>query len=248
LVRAPEGLTGELFFQKHGDKLKIPGLKQLDPDLDPGHPAPIAIESLEALIGAIQMNVIEFHTRNMTASNIAKPDRMVFDLDPGEGTSWAMMVEAAQLVRTILEELGLLSFLKTSGGKGLHIVVPLKPRDDWETVKAFSKGVASHLARVIPSYFTDVSGPRNRVGKIYIDYNRNGHGATTVEAFSARARAGMGVSMPCSWQELTLLTCGAHWTVVNARPRLDKENNPWRDYSYTSQILTGKAKKTIMGH
>ncbi len=247
-VRAPEGLTGELFFQKHGDKLKIPGLKQLDPDLSPGHPALIAINSLEALIGAVQMNVIEFHTWNATALNIEKPDRMIFDLDPGEGTSWGMIVEAAQLTRAMLDELGLQSFLKTSGGKGLHIVVPLKPRDNWETVKTFAKGVAGHLARVIPTYFTDVSGPRNRIGKIYVDYNRNGRSATTAEAFSVRARMVLGVSVPCSWQELPLLNGGTHWTVANVRSRLEGENNPWKDYNQARQILRANAKKMFLCH
>ena len=247
LVRAPAGLEGELFFQKHADKLRFPGLKELKANPEPGHPSPISIDSVEALIGAAQMNVIEFHTGNAKASNIAKPDRMVFDLDPGEGTSWAMMMEAAQLVRTLLEELELKSFLKTSGGKGLHVVVPLKPRDDWETVKAFTKGVASHLSRIVPSYFTDVSGPDNRINKIFIDYNRNSRSATTVEAFSARARAGMGVSMPCSWQELSLLTSGAHWTIVNAGFRLEREEDPWKEYNKTKQILTSPAKKIMLG-
>jgi bifunctional non-homologous end joining protein LigD len=224
-----------LFFQKHADKLKVRGLKVLSPDLDPGHPA-LIINSPEALIGAVQMNVIEFHTWNTTESNIEKPDRIVFDLDPGEETSWEMMVEAAQLTKALLEELGLQSFLKTSGGKGLHVVVPLKPRDDWDTVKAFAKGAASHLARVIPTYFTDVSGPKNRIGKIYVDYNRNGRGATTAEAFSVRARTGLGVSMPCSWEELPHLSGGAHWTVANALPRLETEDNPWKDYNDARQI------------
>lgn len=246
LVRAPEGLQGELFFQKHGDKLKIPGLKKADDRVTPGHPSLILINSLEALIGAVQMNVIEFHTGNAAVDNMEKPDRMVFDLDPGEGTTWAMMIEAAQLVRTMLEELDLLSFLKTSGGKGLHVVVPLKPCDDWETVKAFAKGVAGHLARVIPDYFTDVSGPRNRIGKIYVDYNRNGSSATTAEAFSVRARPGLGVSMPCSWEELTLLTSGAHWTVATAGPRLEREDHPWKDYNHSKQLLKAAAKKIML--
>lgn len=247
-LRAPDGLQGQLFFQKHADKSKIPGLKELDPNLDPGHPALIAIDSREALLGAAQMNVIEFHTWNATARNIEKPDRIIFDLDPGEEVSWAMMVEAAQLTRTMLEELDLQSFLKTSGGKGLHIVVPLKPRDDWDTVKAFAKGAASHLARIIPDYFTDIAGSRNRVGKIYIDYNRNGRGATTAEAYSVRARAGLGISIPCSWQELPVLTGGAHWTVANVQSRLAMKEDPWKDYNQSRQVIKAAAKKIILDH
>ncbi|MCX5780042.1 MAG: DNA ligase D [Firmicutes bacterium] len=245
-LRAPSGINGHLFFQKHGAALKIPGLKQLDAKLDPEHPALLEIDSLVALIGAVQMNVVEFHTWNATTKNIDKPDRMVFDLDPGESVAWPLLLEAADLTRILLKELGLQSFVKTSGGKGLHIVVPLSPRDDWEKVKDFSKAVAEHLARVIPSHFTAVSGPRNRIGKVFIDYNRNGRGATTVAAFSARARPGMGVSMPCSWHELTSLTGGAHWTIANAAQRLQSGENPWADYSQTKQILSAASKKKIL--
>ncbi len=195
------------------------------------------IDSIEALIGAAQMNVVEFHTWNATTKDIEKPDRMVFDLDPGEGLAWGMLLEAAGLVHTLLDEIGLQNFLKTSGGKGLHVVVPLTPSDDWKTVKGFSKAVVEHLARVIPSRFVAKSGPRNRVGKVYVDYLRNGRGATSVTAFSARARPGMGVSMPCSWQELSSLTGSAQWTVANARERLESGEDPWVSYSKTEQTL-----------
>lgn len=245
-LRAPSGINGEIFFQKHNDTLNIPGLKQLDPAFDPGHPALLEIDSLTALIDAAQMNVIEFHTWNATTKNIERPDRMVFDLDPGENMAWPMVLEAAELTRVLLEELGLKSFLKTSGGKGLHIVVPLTPRDDWETVKEFSKAAAQHLAAVIPSRFTALSGPRNRKGKVYIDYNRNGRGATTVAAFSARARPGMGVSMPCSWQELSVLTGGAHWSLLNVRERLESGENPWGNYPRTRQTLRAASKSILL--
>ncbi|MEP7083586.1 MAG: DNA ligase D [Betaproteobacteria bacterium] len=243
LVRAPSGIDHQLFFQKHGDTLKIPALKQLDQSLDPEHPPLLEIDSAKALLGATQMNVVELHTWNSTTRNIDKPDRMTFDLDPGEGLEWPQMIEAAQLVHAVLEELGLISFLKTSGGKGLHVVVPLTPRDDWDTVKNFSREVVEHMARVIPARFAAKSGPRNRVGRIYIDYLRNGRGATTATAFSARARPGMGVSMPCSWKELPALTGGAQWTIVNAHERLDKAEDPWRDYARTKQTLTAAKKK-----
>ena len=245
-LRAPAGIEGDLFFQKHNDSLNIIGLKQLDAKLDPGHPALLEIDSETALIGAAQMNVIEFHTWNATKRNIEKPDRMVFDIDPGEKTTWPMILEAAELTRSLLKELGLESFLKTSGGKGLHIVVPLMPRDDWDAVKAFSKAVSQHLAKVIPSRFTALSGPRNRVGKVFIDYNRNGRGATTVAAYSVRARPGMGVSMPCAWQELSAITGGAHWTITNARQRLESNFDPWESYHKTKQILKAASKKIIL--
>ncbi len=244
-LRAPGGIAGQMFFQKHADTLRIPGLKQLDPGIEPGHPSLLAIASREALLGAAQMNVVEFHTWNATTKNIEKPDRMVFDLDPGEGLAWRLMLEAAELVRMLLEELGLQSFLKTSGGKGLHVVVPLTPRDDWETVKDFSKAVVQHLATVIPSLFVALSGSRNRGGKVFADYLRNGRGATTAAAFSARARPGMGVSLPCLWQELPILTGGAHWTITSALRRLESGEDAWAGYAKTKQSLRTAGKKIL---
>jgi bifunctional non-homologous end joining protein LigD len=130
LVRGPNGVNGELFFQKHGEKIGIPGIRELDPALWPGHAALLEIATPQALAGAAQMNVIEFHTWNSTAHRIDQPDRMIFDLDPGEGTAWQQVQEAATLVRGLLTELGLKAWLKTSGGKGLHVVVPITPRLD----------------------------------------------------------------------------------------------------------------------
>jgi DNA primase len=121
---------------------------------------------------------------------------MVFDLDPGAGVAWTHVQEAALLTRALLTELGLSSWLKTSGGKGLHVVVPLAPRLSYDAVKDFSQAIVQHLVHTIPGRFVAKSGPANRIGRIFVDYVRNGHGATTAAAFSARARPGLGVSMP----------------------------------------------------
>jgi bifunctional non-homologous end joining protein LigD len=246
LVRAPSGIQGELFFQKHGESLHIPDITKLDASIDPGHPALMSVDSFTALIGSAQMNVVEFHTWNAKLPKIDQPDRMTFDLDPGEGVSWKTMQEAAELARKLLEELGLKSFLKTSGGKGLHVVVPLTPRDDWDTVKDFSQAIVQHLSRVLPDRFSAKSGPKNRVGRIFPDYLRNGRGATTACAFSARARPGMGVSIPVSWDELPELTGGAHWTIRTAHERLESGMDPWADYGKTRQTLA-KAMKILAG-
>ncbi|MDM0009282.1 DNA ligase D [Variovorax sp. J22G73] len=227
LVRAPEGVGGELFFQKHIQNREIPGVKLLDPALDPGHEPLLQIDTKTGLIGAAQMNVIELHTWNATSRAIGKPDRMTFDLDPGEGVAWPQIQEAAMLVRTLLDEMGLPSFLKTSGGKGLHVVVPVRRQYDWDTVKGFSQAVVVHLAQTIPQRFVAKSGPRNRVGKVFVDYLRNGFGATTVAAWSARSRPGLGVSVPVAWEELPELTSASQWTVANAAERFDIGNTPW---------------------
>jgi bifunctional non-homologous end joining protein LigD len=243
LVRAPEGISGELFFQKHVENERMRGVNQLDPSLDPDHESLLEIANVEGLLTAAQMNVIEFHTWNATKDKIDKPDRITFDLDPGEGVQWPHMQEAAQLVSIFLKELELKSFLKTSGGKGLHIIVPIKRFYDWDTVKEFSQAAVQHLAATIPQRFVAKSGPRNRVGKIFIDYLRNGFGATTVSAWSVRARPGLGVSVPLAWEELESLKSADRWSALNIQQRLDRGNEPWSDYESVKQTITPGMKK-----
>ncbi|MCZ2496494.1 DNA ligase D [Xylophilus sp. Kf1] len=244
LVRAPTGIGGELFFQKHSDH-KTLGLTELDPALWPDHAALLAVGSAEALASAAQMNVIEFHTWNSVVARVDRPDRFILDLDPGEGVTWSMLQEAATLTRVMLAELGLESWLKTSGGKGLHVVVPITPRLDYAEVKRFSQSVVQHMARVIPSRFTAVMGGSNRVGRIFIDYLRNGHGQTTACAFSARSRPGLGVSMPVRWEQLAELKSGSQWTVATAREYLSfQKEDAWAGYWKKRQTL-GKAIKLL---
>ena len=238
LLRGPQGVAGELFFQKHAGKTAIPGIKELDPALWPGHQPLLEIASRKGLLGAAQMNMIELHTWNASTRRMDQPNRMIFDLDPGEGVGWPAIQEAATLVHALLGELGLRAWLKTSGGKGLHIVVPLLARYEFDRVKDFSKAIVTHLARTIPSRFVARSGPANRVGRIFVDYLRNGHGATTVAAFSARARPGLGVSMPMAWEQLPALKSAAHWTVANAREHLSfQKADPWAEYWTSRQGL-----------
>ena len=242
LVRAPEGVGGELFFQKHAKGSDMPGITLLDPSLDRDHDPLLQIDRIEGLASAAQMNVVELHTWNATSSAIDRPDRMTFDLDPGEGVDWAHMQEAALLMRTLLDEIGLGSFLKTSGGKGLHVLVPIRRHYGWDDVKSFSQAVVQHMAQTIPDRFVAKSGPRNRVGKIFVDYLRNGFGATTVSAWSVRARPGLGVSVPVAWDELPTLRSGAHWTLRNAPERFDVGNAPWDGWERARKGLAGPMK------
>ena len=244
LVRAPSGVGGELFFQKHAKEGEVPGLTLLDPALDRDHVPLLEIHSLEGLVSSAQMNTVEFHTWNATAQSIDKPDRMTFDLDPGDNLGWPEMQEAALLVRTMLEELALASFLKTSGGKGLHVVVPLKRQHGWDTVKDFSHHIVDHLAKTLPQIFVAKTGTQNRIGRIFVDYLRNGFGATTACAWTARARPGMGVSVPVRWNELSALTSGAHWTLQNLAGRLEVGNAPWDGYAKAARPL-GAAMKVL---
>ena len=238
LVRAPDGVAGELFFQKHARIENLPGIRQLDPALYISHPPLLEVEAATGLLSAAQWNVIELHTMNSGTRSLEHPDRLVFDLDPGAGVAWERVREGAQILRAFLEQLGLTSFLKSSGGKGLHVVVPLKPAHDWDTAKGFSRSVVAHMSKTIPQRFVERSGPKNRVGKIFIDYLRNGLGATTVCAWSARARAGLGISVPLHWSELATVRASDQWTVRNAHTRLDAGNEPWKDYAAAARSLT----------
>jgi len=238
LVRAPEGIDAPTFFQKHAETA-MPGLTERPPSLWPGHAALLTADSAEAIVAAAQMNVVEFHTWNSTARDIDHPDRVIFDLDPGAGVAWETMLEAAMLVHALLDELGLQAWLKTSGGKGLHVVVPLAPQRSYDELKAFSRAAVQHLAATLPQRFTARSGAANRQGKIFVDYLRNGFSQTTAAAFSARARPGLGVSMPVSWEQLSKLKSGAQWTIRDAREYLSFQvADPWAAYWESPQTLT----------
>jgi bifunctional non-homologous end joining protein LigD len=237
LVRAPDGIAGQLFFQKHFERANMQGIRALPKSLDAEHPPYLEVAEPGGLLSAAQMNVIEFHTWNGVKSAIGKPDRFSFDLDPGEKSEWPAMQEAALLVRSFLLELKLESLIKTSGGKGLHVVVPIRKQYDWDTIKDFSRTIVEHLAVTLPERFSAKSGPRNRVGKIFIDYLRNGFGATTACAWSARARPGLGVSVPIAWDEVEKLHGSAQWTIANIHTRLDRGNTPWENVPFLSQSV-----------
>jgi bifunctional non-homologous end joining protein LigD len=216
----------------------MPGLKDLDPKLWPGHAALLAVDSPEALVAAAQMNVIEFHGWNSTVEHIDQPSQFVLDLDPGDGVSWKAIQEAALLLRSFLTELGLQSWVKTSGGKGLHVFVPIRPQHDYDVVKGFSQAIVQHIARTIPQRFVSKSGGTNRVGKIFIDYLRNGHAQTTALAFSARARPGLGVSMPLSWEQLMEVKGGDQWSIATAREYVSFwRTDPWGGFFSCAQAL-----------
>ena len=237
LLRAPEGIEGEQFFQKHSERLAIPNIKQLDPALDPGHARLMEIDTTKALIGAVQMGTIELHTWGATSDKIETPDLFVLDLDPDPALPWKTMLEAAQLTLSVLDELGLEAFVKTSGGKGVHLVIPLARRDSWDIVKAFAKAIAQFMTEQLPERFTATSGPKNRVGKIFVDYLRNARGASTVAAYSVRARPGLPVSVPVSREELKGLRGSQQWTVANLHQRLQGlKVDPWAGYANRQKI------------
>jgi bifunctional non-homologous end joining protein LigD len=245
LLRGMDGITGELFFQKHEERMVIPHVTR-HADLDPGHAPLLTIDNVAALIGAVQMGTLEFHTWNASIRNLEKPDRMIFDLDPDPNLNWPRMTEAGQLLHMLLDELGLKSFIKTSGGKGFHVVVPLRREAGWDEVKAFSRAISAHLASTFPKLFAAKMGPRNRIGKIFIDYLRNARGASTVAAYSARARAGMGVSVPVGWDEIPHLESADQWNIKTVVARVEHlREDPWAAYPATRQRITVAMKRKL---
>jgi bifunctional non-homologous end joining protein LigD len=244
LVRAPDGIAGELFFQKNAERLAIPGITTLDKALT-GQPVMI-INNAEALIGAVQMSTVELHTWNATSDNLDKPDRFVLDLDPDPALPWKSMVEATQLTLSVLDELGLKAFLKTSGGKGIHLVVPLTRKLGWDEVKDFSHAIVSHMATLLPERFSAVSGPKNRVGRIFIDYLRNGLGATTICAYAVRTREGLPVSVPIFREEVGELKGGNQWNLHTVHERLSEVGDePWADLKKTRQSITAEMRRRV---
>ncbi|QRY77660.1 DNA ligase D [Pseudomonas sp. PDNC002] len=244
LVRAPDGVVGEQFFQRHASRTEIPGAEQLDPVLDPGHAPLLRIASAKGLVGAAQMGALELHTWNAAIDDLEKPDRFVLDLDPDPALPWQRMIEATQLALTLLDELGLAAFLKTSGGKGMHILVPLQRRHDWDEVKDFAHAIGKHMAQLMPDRFSAVSGPKNRVGRIFIDYLRNSRGASTVCVWSVRAREGLPVSVPISRDELPGLKGANQWTIATVDERL-AATDPWADWAKTRQRLTRTMREQL---
>lgn len=243
LVRAPDGLAGELFFQKNAGQLHLPNVLSYD-KAEAGQAA-MVINRADTLLGAVQMNMLELHTWNATDKDFDKPDRFVLDLDPDPALPWKAMLEATQLALTLLDELGLKVFLKTSGGKGMHLVVPLTRRAGWDEVKAFSHAIVDYLVRLFPDRLSAVSGPKNRVGRIFIDYLRNGKGATTACAYSLRAREGLPVSVPIWREELPQLKGANQWTIGNVLERLGDVDDPWADYGKTRQSITVGMRKQL---
>lgn len=239
LVRCPQGSGHKCFFQKHINETMPDAIEQIEVPEGDGTASYMLANSLPAVIGLVQMGVLELHTWGSSAGHLDYPDRMIFDLDPADGLPWSRTIEAATLVHGLLDEIGLKSFLKTTGGKGLHIVVPLKPGRPWDEVKAFSKAIAEHLAQTLPERFTANMSKAKRDGKVFVDYLRNGMGATAVAAYSTRAKPEAPVSTPIFWEELGEHLRADTFNVGNIRQRLASlSEDPWQDYSRLKQRIT----------
>ena len=245
LVRCPDGAEGKCFYQRHLLKGARPGQLQVFKRQESGKSAYIYLSTLQGLIGAVQNGAVEFHTWGATVPDVKHPDRITIDLDPAPDLPWRKVVEGARLTKTLLDGLKLESFLKTTGGKGLHIVVPIEPKLGWEQVKTFSREIALFLVRAQPKLFVANMAKQRRAGKIFVDYLRNSETASAVAAYSPRARPGATVSTPLSWDELDAADIREKirrkFTVRNIPKRLARlGSDPWRDYGSTRQSITAE--------
>jgi bifunctional non-homologous end joining protein LigD len=209
-----------------------------------GHGIYLTIENIAGVIGLVQMGVLEIHTWGAHADNPDAPDRMIFDLDPDEGLRWEAVVEGVRILREALDTLGLVPFLRATGGKGLHVVVPLARRHSWAEVKTFSHSLARAVVHAAPHAYTINPAKPARRGKVYIDYLRNGRGATAIANYSTRARAGAPVAVPLRWDELG--TASDAYQVANVRPRLaELPGDPWDGYRDAARMITKQMKRAL---
>lgn len=234
LLRCPEGAAGQCFFQKHAAAGIATDHLRLIPEKGDKI---ISIDELDGLLSLVQAGVLEVHTRGTTADDLDNADRLVIDLDPGPGTGWKDVVAAARDVRARLDGLKLKSFLKTSGGKGLHVVLPIAPTP-WDDAKAFTQALAGAMAADDPDRYVATATKSKRNNRIFIDYLRNSHDATAVAPYSTRARAGAPVSAPIDWSELGTLKSASQYTVLNLLARLKRQRkDPWAGIGRVKQKL-----------
>ena len=228
VVRCPRGQrASKCFFQKNWEKGKTIGSHVRTIKLTDSTINALVVDSPEGLVWLVQNGVLEIHTWGCKETDIERPDRMVFDLDPSPELAWGRVVEAGVLVRDCLRELGLKSVVKTTGGKGLHVIVNLRPRAGWDEVKAFAKELAETIVGQFPDRYIAKISKAARTGKVFIDYLRNGRGATFIAAYSSRARDGGPVAMPMSWEELEKSTARPVFTVEDAMERIGEVDDPW---------------------
>lgn len=244
LLRCPDGIVQTCFFQKHAWRGIQPAIRRMRDPEDAEGDEILFIEDFDGLAALVQSGVLEIHPWGAPIADTERPDRLIFDLDPGEDVTWTEVVEAAVEVRARLQADGLPAFLKTSGGKGLHVVVPLAPRAGWDDAKAYARGLADAMAADAPERYVAVATKAKRPGRIFVDYLRNGRGATAVAPYSTRARPGAAVSTPVDWDEMGPGLRPDHFGVANLGQRLAAlSRDPWADFFDAAVPLETKARK-----
>jgi bifunctional non-homologous end joining protein LigD len=244
LVRCPAGISRECFFQKHAGLGLSPAIREVRIRETGGKSVYLAVSSRAGLLALAQMNVLELHPWGARAADIEHPDRVIFDLDPGPGTPWNAVVAAARDCRKRLEALGLESFVRTTGGKGLHVVLPIARRHGWDELRDFAQRFARAMAADEPRRYVAKAGKSARRGKVFIDYLRNGRGTTAIASYSPRARAGATVATPLAWSELSPALDPRRFTIKTIPGRLARlGKDPWHAMAGLRQGLPRLAPK-----
>jgi bifunctional non-homologous end joining protein LigD len=240
LVHCPAGIGAPCHYLKHAKAWGPRALRRVRIREKTKVGEYLVADSIEAVVSLAQMGIVEIHTWNSTADDVEHPNRLVWDLDPGPEVSWRAVVKAAELVRDVLETLELTSWVKTTGGRGLHVVVPLKPKRSVAECLEFSRAVSEAITATDPPAYTTTFAKHGRERKILIDYLRNNRTNTSVCAFSPRARPGAKVSMPLRWDELRERP--DRWTLLTVPRRLDRlRSDPWKDYWRCAQTISARS-------
>jgi bifunctional non-homologous end joining protein LigD len=246
LVHCPRGMSGPCQYMKHSKlwgpsvlrRVQIPEKTKIGDYM--------VADDLAGIVGIAQMGCLEIHTWNTTADEVERPDRIVWDLDPGQAVTWPQVIDAARTVRDVLETLGLQSWVKTTGGRGLHVVAPIRPQRDWSECLAFSRAVAEAIQRAAPQNYTTAFAKRGRESRILIDYLRNNRTNTSIAAYSTRARSGAPVSFPITWSELTGRLRPEAFTIQTVPRRLARRSTePWKGYWACRQRISDAAMRAV---
>lgn len=247
LVRAPGGIKGQQFFQKHDTGGFPAGFKKVViPYTDADDDRYLYVDDAAGLIGGVQMNVLEWHVWGSRRDQVEKPERIIFDIDPDEGLSFDHVKQAARDMRDILGALGLPSFPMATGGKGIHVIAPIGRRAEWPEVKAFCRGFSKTLEKTEPGRFVAEASKAKRKGRMFVDYLRNERGQTAVAPFSTRARAGAPVAVPISWDEMDKLDRANGFSLKDAIARAQNSKlDPWPGYADQKHPITKAMLKAV---
>jgi bifunctional non-homologous end joining protein LigD len=248
LVRCPEGRSDECFYQKHPGVSIPASVGRVEIREKSGSAATyLYVSTARALLELVQLEALELHVWAARRDRLERPDTLIFDLDPGPGVAWAAIVEAARVVRDFLEGVDLKCYIKTTGGKGVHVTTPLIRRQGWPELGRFARAVAERLAAGAPSLYTVDVSRSSRPGRIFIDYLRNMRGATSVAPYSSRARAGATVATPITWRELADVRPG-DLTIRSVPGRLRSPGaDPWEGYGSVRQSISAETWARLVG-
>jgi bifunctional non-homologous end joining protein LigD len=240
IVRTPSGVDGQRFYQKHPQDYFPEFIEEISIKEKTKWDQYFTIDALEDIEFFIQMNTLEFHIWGSTTTNLEMPDQMVFDLDPDPESPWQNVIFGAHEIKKLMTDFGLTSFVKTSGKKGLHVVIPLQPKADWETVHDFAQSIAKQLATNYPDRFTAALPKEERIGKVFIDYLRNTRGSTAIVNYSTRVFKRPTVAMPIEWDEVDSVKPD-QFDINNAVERVSKTKDPWAEFNASAGLLPKSA-------